>query len=182
MTKRYQFTNQDRGKARFSKHLKFYEIFSRQIKENRFGYAQTQQIERALAEVPRSFRKAYLIAMGGRSRKKAIQIYCLQCAGWKRKQVAACPNAADLWHVKKIPPQQMEHLTSKPVELAVRSIQYSSLQGDNVLDHFGGSGSTLNSRYSSVSSRPRLAKNSRPAWIKSAMLVLAAAGINSRRN
>ena len=37
----------------------------------------------------------------------------------------------------------MEHLTAKPVELAVRSIQYSSLQGENVLDHFGGSGSTL---------------------------------------
>ena len=52
-------------------------------------------------------------------------------------------NVADLWHVKKIPPQQMEHLTSKPVELAVRAIQYSSLQGENVLDHFGGSGSTL---------------------------------------
>jgi len=94
MTKRYRFTNQDRSKARFSKHLKFYEIFSRQVKENRFGDAQTQQIERALAEVPRSFRKAYLIAMGGRSRKKAIQIYCLQCAGWKRNQVAACPNLA----------------------------------------------------------------------------------------
>ena len=52
-------------------------------------------------------------------------------------------NATDLWNVKKIPPQQMEHLTAKPVELAVRAIQYSSLQGQNVLDHFAGSGSTL---------------------------------------
>ena len=52
-------------------------------------------------------------------------------------------NATDLWHVKKIPPQQMEHLTAKPVELAVRAIQYSSLAGENVLDLFGGSGSTL---------------------------------------
>ena len=52
-------------------------------------------------------------------------------------------NATDLWHVKKIPPQQMEHLTAKPAELAVRAIQYSSKVGENVLDLFGGSGSTL---------------------------------------
>jgi len=37
----------------------------------------------------------------------------------------------------------MEHLTAKPAELAVRAIQYSSLPGQNVLDLFGGSGSTL---------------------------------------
>jgi DNA modification methylase len=52
-------------------------------------------------------------------------------------------NETDLWNVKKIPPQQLEHLTGKPAELAVRSIQYSSLPGQNVLDLFGGSGSTL---------------------------------------
>jgi DNA modification methylase len=52
-------------------------------------------------------------------------------------------NAQDLWHVKKIPPQQMEHLTSKLAELAVRAMQYSSIPGENVLDLFGGSGSTL---------------------------------------
>jgi DNA modification methylase len=37
----------------------------------------------------------------------------------------------------------MIHLTEKPVELAVRAMQYSSRPGDNVLDLFGGSGSTL---------------------------------------
>jgi DNA modification methylase len=52
-------------------------------------------------------------------------------------------NATDLWHVKKVSPQSMIHLTEKPVELAVRAIQYSSLPGQNVLDLFGGSGSTL---------------------------------------
>jgi DNA modification methylase len=52
-------------------------------------------------------------------------------------------NATDLWHVKKVNPQAMVHLTEKPVELAVRCIQYSSKPGDNVLDLFGGSGSTL---------------------------------------
>ena len=37
----------------------------------------------------------------------------------------------------------MVHLTEKPVELAIRAIQYSSRPGENVLDLFGGSGSTL---------------------------------------
>jgi len=37
----------------------------------------------------------------------------------------------------------MVHLTEKPVELAVRALQYTSLAGENVLDLFGGSGSTL---------------------------------------
>jgi DNA modification methylase len=37
----------------------------------------------------------------------------------------------------------MVHLTEKPVELAVRAMTYSSRPGENVLDLFGGSGSTL---------------------------------------
>jgi DNA modification methylase len=37
----------------------------------------------------------------------------------------------------------MVHLTEKPVELAVRAIQYSSKPDENVLELFGGSGSTL---------------------------------------
>ncbi|WP_339912298.1 DNA modification methylase [Symmachiella dynata] len=52
-------------------------------------------------------------------------------------------NATDLWALKKVNPQSMIHLTEKPVELAVRAIQYSSRSGENVLDLFGGSGSTL---------------------------------------
>ena len=52
-------------------------------------------------------------------------------------------NATDLWHVKKIAPQKLEHLTGKPAELAVLAMQYSSRKGENVLDLFGGSGSTL---------------------------------------
>jgi DNA modification methylase len=34
-------------------------------------------------------------------------------------------------------------LTEKPVELATRALEYSSQPGENVLDLFGGSGSTL---------------------------------------
>jgi DNA modification methylase len=52
-------------------------------------------------------------------------------------------NATDVWSIKKVNPQSMVHLTEKPVELAARAIQYSSQPGENVLDLFGGSGSTL---------------------------------------
>jgi len=66
--------------------------------------------------------------------------------GWKEgaaHQFFGPNNATDLWAVKKVNPQSMVHLTEKPVELAVRSIQFSSRSGENVLDLFGGSGSTL---------------------------------------
>ncbi len=52
-------------------------------------------------------------------------------------------NATDVWDVQKVTPQKMVHLTEKPVELAARAIGYSSLINENVLDLFGGSGSTL---------------------------------------
>jgi DNA modification methylase len=52
-------------------------------------------------------------------------------------------NIPDVWSVKKVNPNKMVHLTEKPVELAVRAMQYSSRSGENVLDLFGGSGSTL---------------------------------------
>jgi DNA modification methylase len=52
-------------------------------------------------------------------------------------------NAVDVWPVKKVNPTSMVHLTEKPVELATRAIQYSSRRDENVLDLFGGSGSTL---------------------------------------
>ena len=66
--------------------------------------------------------------------------------GWKEgaaHKFFGPANEQDLWHVKKVTPQKMIHLTEKPVELAVRAIRNSSLQGENVLDLFGGSGSTL---------------------------------------
>ena len=66
--------------------------------------------------------------------------------GWKEgsAHVFLGPNnITDVWNVKKVSPQQMVHLTEKPVELAVRAMQYSSRAGENVLDLFGGSGSTL---------------------------------------
>ena len=70
--------------------------------------------------------------------------WCFYC--WREgaaHQFFGPNNATDLWHVKKINPNKMIHLTEKPVELAVRAMQYSSRTGENVLDLFGGSGSTL---------------------------------------
>ncbi len=66
--------------------------------------------------------------------------------GWKEgaaHQFLGPNNATDVWSVKKVNPNQMVHLTEKPVELAVRAIQYSSREGENVMDLFGGSGSSL---------------------------------------
>jgi DNA modification methylase len=66
--------------------------------------------------------------------------------GWREgagHQFFGPKNVTDLWEVKKVNPQNMIHLTEKPVELAERAIQYSSRPGENVLDLFGGSGSTL---------------------------------------
>ncbi len=70
--------------------------------------------------------------------------WCFYC--WKEGAAHVFygpPNATDLWQVKKVTPQAMVHLTEKPVELAARALQYSSKPGENVLDLFGGSGSTL---------------------------------------
>jgi len=50
---------------------------------------------------------------------------------------------SDYWIVKKVAQSKMIHLTEKPVELAVRAIQYSSRPGWVVFDPFAGSGSTL---------------------------------------
>jgi len=66
--------------------------------------------------------------------------------GWKEgaaHRYFGPPNVPDVWSVKKVSPTKMVHLTEKPVELARRAIEYSSRPRENVLDLFGGSGSTL---------------------------------------
>ncbi|MBX3384547.1 MAG: ParB N-terminal domain-containing protein [Phycisphaeraceae bacterium] len=66
--------------------------------------------------------------------------------GWKQgaaHRFFGPNNVPDTWSIKKVNPQSMVHLTEKPVELARRAMEYSSRPGENVLDLFGGSGSTL---------------------------------------
>jgi DNA modification methylase len=80
------------------------------------------------------------------TRKDFMGAFELSFYGWREgaaHKFFGPNNVPDIWPVKKIPPQLSEHLTSKPAELAVRAMQYSSLKGENVLDLFGGSGSTL---------------------------------------
>jgi DNA modification methylase len=79
-------------------------------------------------------------------RKDFMGSYELAFYGWKQgasHRFYGPNNARDIWAVKKLHHQQMEHLTAKPAELAVRAMQYSTVPGENVLDLFGGSGSTL---------------------------------------
>lgn len=80
------------------------------------------------------------------TRKDFLGNFELGYYGWREgaaHQFFGPNNVVDVWSIKKISPQQMEHLTSKPAELAARAIQYSSRPKENVLDLFGGSGSTL---------------------------------------
>ncbi len=80
------------------------------------------------------------------TRKDFMGAFEIAFYGWKEgagHSYFGPNNATDLWHVKKVNPQSMVHLTEKPVALAVRAIQYSSRTDENVLDLFGGSGSTL---------------------------------------
>ena len=80
------------------------------------------------------------------TRKDFMGAFEIAFYGWKEgaaHKFFGPNNATDLWHVKKMNHTETVHLTEKPVELAVRALQYSSLAGENVLDLFGGSGSTL---------------------------------------
>jgi len=80
------------------------------------------------------------------TRKDFMGAFELAFYGWKEGAAHTFlgpNNATDLWEVKKLNHTHMVHLTEKPVELAARAMQYSSRQGENVLDLFGGSGSTL---------------------------------------
>jgi DNA modification methylase len=80
------------------------------------------------------------------TRKDFMGAFELAFYGWKEgaaHKFFGPNNAPDLWHIKKVSPQSMVHLTEKPVELATRAMAYSSQPGENVLDLFGGSGSTL---------------------------------------
>jgi DNA modification methylase len=80
------------------------------------------------------------------TRKDFMGAFELAFYGWKEgaaHKFLGPNNVPDLWHIKKVCPQNMVHLTEKPVELATRAMVYSSRPGENVLDLFGGSGSTL---------------------------------------
>jgi DNA modification methylase len=112
------------------------------------GYANLGNYPPALAESELYFSQAIIWVKEHPvlTRKDFMGNFELAFYGWKEgaaHQFFGPPNVGDVWSVKKLNHTAMEHLTQKPVELAVRAIQYSSKPGENVLDLFGGSGSTL---------------------------------------
>ena len=55
-------------------------------------------IERRLAEMPESFKRTYLKAVGGRSRPAAVRAFCAECMGYDREGVTECTSlACALW-------------------------------------------------------------------------------------
>jgi len=112
------------------------------------GYANVKNYPAALAESELYFSQAIIWVKHhpvlGRKDFMSDHEWCFY--GWREgaaHRFFGENNLRDVWEVKKVNPQNMVHLTEKPVELAVRAMQYSSLAGENVLDLFGGSGSTL---------------------------------------
>ena len=80
------------------------------------------------------------------NRKDFMGQYEVCFYGWKEgaaHRFFGPNNVTDVWPVKKVAGVHMVHLTEKPVELALRAVNFSSLPGENVLDLFGGSGSTM---------------------------------------
>jgi DNA modification methylase len=112
------------------------------------GYANLANYPAALAENGLYFSQAIVWdkCHPVLTRKDFMGAFELAFYGWKEGAAHTFlgpNNATDLWEVKKLNHTHMVHLTEKPVELAARAMQYSSRPGENVLDLFGGSGSTL---------------------------------------
>lgn len=57
--------------------------------------------------------------------------------------VADFKTIIDVWYEKRDTTNQYVHPTQKPLRLAERALKKSSKPGDNVVDFFGGSGSTM---------------------------------------
>ena len=52
------------------------------------------QIEQKLAKITAVYRKTYREAMEGKSRRSAVNAFCLECFGWQRNEVGSCPSLA----------------------------------------------------------------------------------------
>jgi DNA modification methylase len=74
-------------------------------------------------------------------RKKAQPILY----GWNggRHYFADTREEADVWDIKRVGTNAMQHPTQKPIALINRAIKNSSKRGDVILDLFGGSGAVM---------------------------------------
>ena len=51
-----------------------------------------------LRQMPSLYRRFYLKALTGKSRRGAMKVHCLECAGWSRTEVALCESVScALW-------------------------------------------------------------------------------------
>ena len=51
-----------------------------------------------IRQMPSLYRRFYLAALTGKSRKSALKVHCLECAGWSHAEVALCESVAcALW-------------------------------------------------------------------------------------
>ena len=66
--------------------------------------------------------------------------------GWKEGKARLCPledrKQSDVWDIER-PHKSEDHPTMKPIELVAKALLNSSFNSNNVLDLFGGSGTTL---------------------------------------
>ena len=142
------------GEEEFNRHLQgWFSNIARVLRPGRAfyiwgGYSNLGNFPPALKACGLYFSQSIIWSKGHPvlTRKDYMGDFELAFYGWREgaaHQFFGPNNAVDVWSVKKIAPQSMIHLTEKPVELASRAIQYSSRLGENVLDLFGGSGSTL---------------------------------------
>ena len=63
-----------------------------QIKDAISGIDEARRpyVEKRLLEMPRNYRKTYISAMRGRSRKAALAAFCAECMCWSRRDVRRC--------------------------------------------------------------------------------------------
>ena len=45
-----------------------------------------------LSDIPRKYRKLYITAMKGKSRKAAIRFFCLECTGFIESETRVCSD------------------------------------------------------------------------------------------
>lgn len=81
-----------------------------------------------------------------RTRKDFRSAHGCGLYGWKTgapHRFFGPTDATDLWSIPMVTPQSKAQQNEIPVELAVRTLQFSSQPGENVLDPFGGCGSVM---------------------------------------
>lgn len=66
----------------------------------------------------------------------------VELEGEVRGKICRKKDCTDIWREKK-PSKSKEHPTMKPIPLVVKALRASSKVGDNIMDLFGGSGTTL---------------------------------------